>query len=73
MTTEEQLDFLKRTEQITRVANQAAHRAQEENRRLGIPNVFSRNGILYFELPDGTITTERPEVLSRGADDKKDK
>ena len=44
---------------MTRIANKAAHQAQEENRKLGIPNAFSRNGILYFELPDGTITRER--------------
>ena len=63
--------FIAEIQRITRIANQAAHRAQEENRRFGIPNVFSRNGILYFELPDGTITTERPEVLARGTGGEK--
>ena len=43
-------------------------RAQEENRRLGIPNAYSRNGTLYFELLDGSITQENPFVLEK--DDK---
>ena len=43
-----------------RVGNEAVHEAQEENRKLGIPNTYSFNGKLYFELPDGTITTESP-------------
>lgn len=43
-----------------RIGTRAALRAQEENRRLGIPNAFTRDGKLYFELPDGTITQENP-------------
>jgi hypothetical protein len=42
--------------------NRAVKRAQEENRKLGIPNVYSKNGKLYFELPNGEITTEDPFV-----------
>ena len=43
-----------------RIGNRGVHEAQEENRRLGLPNVYSHNGKLYYELPDGTITTESP-------------
>lgn len=43
-----------------RIGNRAVKKAQEENRRLGLPNTFSRNGVNYYELPDGTITTESP-------------
>ena len=42
------------------IGNQAVHEAQEENRKLGIPNTYSFNGKIYFEMPDGTITTESP-------------
>lgn len=45
---------------ITRIGNRAVKKAQEENRNKGIPNVYSRNGKLYFELPDGTITDKNP-------------
>lgn len=44
-----------------RLAKRAVRKAIEENRRLGLPNVFYRNGRMYWELPDGTITYERPE------------
>lgn len=44
---------------IKRLFNKAVHEAQEENRRLGLPNVFSRNGVIYYEL-NGKITTEDP-------------
>lgn len=46
--------------EIQRIGNQAVRVAQEENRRLGIPNAYSRNGRLYFELPNGEITEEDP-------------
>ena len=49
-------------DEIERIGTEAVERAQEENRRLGIPNAYSRNGTLYFELPDGTITHEDPFV-----------
>jgi CMP-N-acetylneuraminic acid synthetase len=54
-------------EEIERIGMDAVERAQEANRRLNIPNAYSRNGTLYFELPDGTITQEDPFVA---ADDK---
>lgn len=46
--------------EIKRIGNDAARKAQEENRALGIPNVYSRRGKLYYELPDGRITEESP-------------
>jgi len=45
---------------LIRIGNRAVRKAQEENRRLGIPNVYSINGTLLYELPDGTLTTENP-------------
>jgi len=51
--------FLQAAE-FKRIGNLAVHKAQEENRRLGIPNVFSRNDVLYYELPNGEITKEDP-------------
>ena len=46
--------------EFERIGNKAVKAAQEENRRLGIPNVYSRNGKLYYELPNGEITTKNP-------------
>jgi hypothetical protein len=42
------------------IANRAVRKAQDENRRRGIPNVYEINGTLVWQLPDGTITTDDP-------------
>lgn len=47
-------------QEFLRIANHAAQETQEENRRLGIPNVYSINGILYYELPNGELSREDP-------------
>jgi hypothetical protein len=44
---------------MLRIANAAASAAQAENRKLGLPNVYSINGIIVYEL-NGKITTENP-------------
>ena len=41
--------------EITRLFNKAVKKAQEENRAKGIPNVYSINGKIVFELPDGQL------------------
>jgi len=33
---------------------------QKINIKLGIPNAFSKNTNLFYELPDGTISQENP-------------
>lgn len=50
-------------DKMTRIVNTAVHEAQEENRRKGIPNVYVLNGTIVWQLPDGTITTKRPDEL----------
>lgn len=50
---------------ILRIANQAASKAKAENLKYGIPKIFYRKGILYYELENGVITTQRPEILKR--------
>jgi hypothetical protein len=44
---------------ITKISNRAIAKAQEENRRLGLPNVFYRNGRIIYEMPDGSIKTKK--------------
>ncbi len=55
-------EVLRETIELKQIGTRSAREAQAENRRLGIPNAYSRNGTLYFELPDGTITQEDPYV-----------
>lgn len=49
--------------EMLRIANQAAAEAQTENKKYGLPRLFVRNGVLYYELPNGEITREKPEIL----------
>ena len=52
------------TSEELRIINEAAAAAAAENRALGIPEFFDRNGVLTFRYPDGRETTEWPtEVL----------
>ena len=46
--------------ELARLGQRAAARAREECRRQDVPIPFERDGELYFELPDGTITQEDP-------------
>ena len=54
------LKFFLQAAEFKRIGTRAVHEALEENRRLGIPSVFSRNRKIYYELPNGKITTEDP-------------
>lgn len=51
--------------EVLRAGNRAVKNAQAENRKKGIPNVYSRNGKHYYELPDGTITNVEPAFFSQ--------
>ncbi len=50
----------KRTRELLRIGNRAVKKAQEENRKRGIPNVYSYNGHIYYELPNGELTKDDP-------------
>lgn len=54
------LDIHRRALELQRIGSAGVQAVLEENRRLGIPNVFSRNGRIYYELPNGEITQENP-------------
>ena len=55
-------EIYKQTLEFLRIANRAAKRAQEENRKKGIPNVYSFNGHIYYELPNGELTNDKKTV-----------
>lgn len=46
------------TFEFQRIGNKAVRQAQEENRRLGLPNIYSRNDKLIYEMPDGKIVVK---------------
>ena len=63
----------KQTLEFLRIGNRAVKRAQEENRKKGIPNVYDFNGHLYYELPNGELTKEDPYPLSKDTDSDEEK
>ena len=46
---------------ILKVAAKATEKAQADNLKKGIANVYAKNGQIFFQLPDGTITQEEPQ------------
>lgn len=48
---------------IVRIGNSAVNKAKAENKRLGIPETFWKNGKIYFVLANGEITTIRPDIM----------
>ena len=65
-------DIYKRTRELLQIGNRAVKKAQEENRKRGIPNVYSFNGHIYYELPNGVLTKEDPlKNASKEDGDKK--
>lgn len=46
--------------EVEAMAANGVRRAQEEARRAGVPCVYSINGVLHWELPDGSLTTVDP-------------
>ena len=67
------IDIYKETLEFLRIGNRAVKRAQEENRKKGIPNVYDINGHLYYELPNGELTKEDPYPLSKNTDSSEEK
>lgn len=59
------LDLYIKAYEIVRIGNNAVQKAKEENQRLGIPEFFSKNGVIYYLLDNGELTTEVPKILRR--------
>jgi hypothetical protein len=51
---------LNEDEMIQAIANNAVREAQKRSLENGVPNVYSKNGVIYYQLPDGTITMDDP-------------
>jgi hypothetical protein len=45
---------------IQAIGNNAVRKAQKKSLENGVANVYSKNGILYFQLPNGEITMNNP-------------
>lgn len=49
-------------DELLRLGSIAVNDAQDESRRLGVPNVYSINGRLYYETLAGELSTTDPGV-----------
>jgi hypothetical protein len=58
--------------EIVRIGNQGVAKAQEKNRRLGVPNVYSINGRLYYETSTGELSATDPIGNARRATEQTD-
>ena len=45
--------------EFERIGNRAVRQAREENHRLGLPNIYSRNGKIIYEMPNGEIIVKK--------------
>ena len=55
------LETYRMVDDVMSVLRTAVRKAQAESRRLGVANVYSFNGQIYYELPGGEITRKRPD------------
>ncbi len=50
--------------EILKVASKAVKEAQRKSLENGVANVYSKNGNIYFQLPNGEITQEKPKAYA---------
>ena len=63
MMTKEDYEFMLK---IQKCANRGTSKAREEAKKAGLPIPYSRNGKLYYELPDGSIVDKLEEKNKTG-------
>ncbi len=51
----ERVEIYREALQILRIANRAVRDARMESHRLNVPNVYSRNKKIYYDLPDRQV------------------
>lgn len=47
-------------DRLIQLGRQAVRAAQQQSREMGVPNVYSFNGRLYYELPNGELSLTQP-------------
>lgn len=51
---------MKEAAEIAKIGKKAVDAVKSENREKGIPIVFSEDGTVFYELPDGSVTSKSP-------------
>ena len=65
------LETYERMTEFVRIGNRAVREAQKENHRLGLPNIYSRNGKIIYEMPGGEITVKEIKQNAQGINNGK--
>ena len=55
------VETFQKADELMRVCRSAVRKAQAESRRLEVPNVYSIDGQIYYELPNGEYTRTPPK------------
>ena len=55
-----QIENISEANLIQQIGNNAVRKAQQKSLENGIPNVYSKNGHLYYQLANGKITMKNP-------------
>ena len=48
---------------IIRIGNRAVKEAQKESLKWGVPNVYMLDNTIFFQLPNGEITSKVPDMF----------
>ena len=56
------IKIYQRAIKLKRIGNQSVKKAHEENKKFGIPSVYSSRGKLFYEMPNGEITRIDPFI-----------
>ena len=59
-------------DELVRLGSIAVAQAQNDSRRLGVPNVYSINGRLYYETPTGELSATDPYTNGKSATEQAD-
>lgn len=49
-------------DRLIQLAREAVREAQQQSRDLGVANVYSFNGRLFYELPNGELSLTKPAI-----------
>ena len=55
-------DTYARIDELIRIGGEAVAEAQNDSRRLGVPNVYAFNDRIYYETPSGELSLRDPYV-----------
>ena len=64
-TTKLKAETYKKLLEFERIGNRGVREAQAENHLLGLPNIYSRNGKIIYEMPDGEIIVKKDSEITK--------